>query len=247
MSRLAREPDAVAAREEGSARRGARRGSHRRTLGEWFVRGAGLGLGVLLVVVVTMVVQSAMNVVVLVFLSILLAAAIDPLVMAVRSRINVSRVKVVLGVYVGLVALSIVLALLLVPAAVNQLTELSARLPALTDESRAWRRHCSPRSSGPHCRGSSTRSRQASCEAAWRLPMPRPSSRTGPSAADAVISVITIFTLVFFWLISRETMQRFGLSMLPLARRQPVRLAWTHGSAHGARVRGQLTPCSRSA
>src|SRR6188508_2572437 len=82
-----------------------RRGSHRRTLGEWVVRGAGLGLGLLVVVIVTLVVQASMGVVVLVFLSVLLAAAIDPLVMAVRSRINVSRVKIVLGVYVLLVVL----------------------------------------------------------------------------------------------------------------------------------------------
>jgi predicted PurR-regulated permease PerM len=55
------------------------------------------------------------------------------------------------------------------------------------------------------------------------------------------LTVVTLFTLVFFWLISRETMQRFGLALLPLSRRQGVRGAWNAMEARmGYWVRGQL-------
>jgi hypothetical protein len=50
-----------------------RRVSHRSILGLWSVRGAGLGIGLLIVAIVALTAQAAMNVLVLVFVSILLA------------------------------------------------------------------------------------------------------------------------------------------------------------------------------
>ena len=64
--------------------------SPRGELGRWTVRGAGLGIGLVLVLIVALVAQAAKGVLVLVFFSILLAAAIDPLVSAVRDRIHIS-------------------------------------------------------------------------------------------------------------------------------------------------------------
>jgi predicted PurR-regulated permease PerM len=127
---------------------GGRGGSHRSDLGRWIVRGAGLGTGLLIVLIVALMAQAAINVLVLVFVSILLAAAIDPLVVAVRDRINVSRGKVILGVYLLLVVIAVLLAFLVVPAAVNQLSELSARLPDLLEESRAWAEPLEPAAVG---------------------------------------------------------------------------------------------------
>jgi predicted PurR-regulated permease PerM len=214
----------------------------RRALGAWTVHGAGLGLGLLVVAIIAFVVQASMGVVVLVFLSLLLAAAIDPLVMAVRSRINLSRVTIVLGVYVLLVILSIVLALLLVPATVNQLTELSARLPDLTAESKAWAESLQPEVLGTTLSRLIDTLETSLVRGGVAAPDPETIVEIGLSAADAVITVITIFTLVFFWLISRETMQRFSLSMLPQSRRQSVREAWNEIEARmGYWVRGQLT------
>jgi len=215
--------------------------SNRGDLGRWTVRGAGLGIGLLLVALVAMVAQRAMNVLVLVLVSILLAAAIDPLVRGVRERVHLSRVKVVLGVYIVLVVIAVLLALLVVPAAVNQLTELSARLPDLLAESRTWAASLDPAILGTTLTRlldtlETTLTRGGSSGAD-----PQDLVEIGLTAADVALTVMTLFTLVFFWLISRETMQRFGLSLLPLAQRKGVRGAWNAMEARmGQWVGGQL-------
>ena len=223
------------------ARARKRRSSQRNVLGRWTVRGAGIGIGLLLVAIVALVAQAAMNVLVLVFVSILLASAIDPLVTTVRDRINVSRGKVVLGFYLVLVALAVAMAFLVVPAAINQMTELSARLPELLAESRAWAATLDPAVAGTTVvrlldvleaslvRGGLT---EVDPEAIVDL---------GLTAADIALAIMTLFTLVFFWLISRETMQRFGLALLPMGRRGSVRGAWNAMETRmGYWVRGQL-------
>lgn len=215
--------------------------SHRGELGRWTVRGAGLGIGLLIVAMVAMVAQAGKGVLVLVFFSILLAAAIDPLVSAVRDRIHVSRGKVILGVYIALVVVAVLLALLVTPAAVNQLTELSARLPQLLTESRRWAETLQPAELGTTIarlldtlETTLTRGGFINVDADTLVDL-------GLTAADAALTVVTLFTLVFFWLISRETIQRFGLSLLPLPRRQSVRLGWNQVERRmGYWVRGQL-------
>jgi predicted PurR-regulated permease PerM len=232
---------ATGARSKPSRPARSSRPSQRGELGRWAIRGAGLGIGLLVVAIVALMAQAAMNVLVLVFVSILLASAIDPLVTAVRDRINVSRGKVVLGVYVALVVIAVLLALLVVPAAVNQLTELSSRLPDLLAESRAFAEDLEPAVAGTTLmrlldtleatlvRGGVT---NASPDALVEL---------GLTAADVALTIVTLFTLVFFWLISRETMQRFGLALIPMARRRAVREAWNAMEARmGYWVRGQL-------
>ena len=63
----------------------------------------------------------------------------------------------------------------------------------------------------------------------------------GLTAADIALAIMTLFTLVFFWLISRETMLRFGLALLPMGRRGSVRGAWNAMETRmGYWVRGQL-------
>jgi predicted PurR-regulated permease PerM len=234
-----------AAAPSSSSSRGAatrrRRTSHRRDLGRWAVRGAGLGIGLLLVAIVALMAQAAMNVLVLVFVSILLASAIDPLVTAVRDRIAVSRGKVILGVYVFLVVIAVILALLVVPAAVNQLTELSARLPSLLAESRAWAETLEPTVIGTTLTRLLDTLEASLTRGGFTEAKPEALVELGLTAADVALTVVTLFTLVFFWLISRETMQRFGLAMLPLGRRQGVRGAWNAMEARmGYWVRGQL-------
>ena len=71
---------------------------YRSELWRWSIRGAGLAMGVLVVLVAALVLRSAADVIVLMIVSILLAAALDPVVGGVRSRVGLSRVKVILGV-----------------------------------------------------------------------------------------------------------------------------------------------------
>ena len=59
--------------------------------------------------------------------------------------------------------------------------------------------------------------------------------------ADAIVSVITVLTLVFFWLTGHQRLQRFVLAQLPAARRAGVRDGWNEVEARmGLWVRGQL-------
>lgn len=230
-------PGAAATAEREPPRKASQRGE----LGRWTVRGAGLGLGLLIVAIVALVAQAAKGVLVLVFFSILLAAAIDPLVTRVRDRIHVSRGKVILGVYIALVIVAVLLALLVTPAAVNQLTELSSRLPELLAESRRWAETLQPAEVGTTVsrlldtlETTLTRGGFTDVDADTLVDL-------GLTAADAALTVVTLFTLVFFWLISRETIQRFGLSLLPLPRRQSVRMGWNQVERRmGYWVRGQL-------
>jgi predicted PurR-regulated permease PerM len=214
--------------------------SQRGALGRWTVRGAGLGIGLLIVAIVATMAQAAMNVLVLVFLSILLASALDPLVTTVRDRIHIARGKVILGVYLALVALAVLLALLVVPAAMNQLTQLSSRLPALLKESRTWAETLDPAIGATLTRVLDTLETTLARGGLTDVD-PEAIVKLGLTAADVALTVLTLFTLVFFWLISRETMQRFGLALLPMARRGSVRAGWNAMEARmGYWVRGQL-------
>jgi predicted PurR-regulated permease PerM len=63
----------------------------------------------------------------------------------------------------------------------------------------------------------------------------------GLTAADAIISAITILTLVFFWLTGHQRLQRFLLALLPADHRAGVREGWNEvESRMGLWVRGQL-------
>ncbi len=208
----------------------------------WAVRGTGLGVGLLLVVVLAMVADASLDVVVVVLISVLLAAAIDPLVGWVRSRVAISRVKIILSIYLLLVLLATLLVLLVVPVAINELTMLSTRAPQLIAEGRAWAQDFEP-----SVIGTTVDRLIGTLEFSLRrggitAPDPETVVEFGLTAADVAIAVVTVITLVFFWLVSRETIQRFALSLLPLPKRASVRLAWNEIEQRlGYWFRGQLT------
>ena len=74
----------------------------------------------------------------LVAISILLAAGLEPAVGWVRGRTILSRSGTILLVYIGFMVLVVILLFLIVPAAINQLTEFSNRLPVLLADLRAF-------------------------------------------------------------------------------------------------------------
>lgn len=215
---------------------------HRGELWRWSVRGAGLAVGVLVVLVTALVLRSAMDVIVLMIVSILLAAALEPVVDGIRSRAGISRVKVILGVYVALILLTTLLVILFVPAAVGQLSHLSTQLPDLIADGRAWAADLEPAIVGTTLEGLIGTLEATFMRSGVTGPDPETVVEVGLTAADAVITVITVITLVFFWLISRETMQRFALSLLRLDHRASVRSAWDEIEGRmGYWLRGQLT------
>jgi predicted PurR-regulated permease PerM len=63
----------------------------------------------------------------------------------------------------------------------------------------------------------------------------------GLTVAEAVVSVVTVLALVFFWLLEHARIQRFVLAFLPSQRRGGAREAWNEiENRLGLWVRGQL-------
>ncbi len=117
----------------------------RRDALRWLVRGFGFALGVLIVAVLAGGVVLAGQVLILVFVAVLLASALEPLVGRVRARVPLPRAVTILLVYLAFFASVIVLAFLVVPAAINQFNDLAARLPPFLDQAREWAATLQPR------------------------------------------------------------------------------------------------------
>ena len=96
--------------------------------------GAALGIGVVALLV------AGIQVVVLVFLALLLASGLDPLIHRIRNHLSLRRGAALLLVYAIFFILVAGLALLVVPGAVNQFNNLGNSIRPLLDDSRTWRR-----------------------------------------------------------------------------------------------------------
>jgi len=66
--------------------------------------------------------------------------------------------------------------------------------------------------------------------------------QVGAAAAEAAVSVATLLTIIFFWLMEHARIQRYLLAYLPAERRAGTRDAWNEVETRlGLWVRGQLT------
>ena len=205
----------------------------------WFARGTGLAAGALVVIGLAQGLIGAAGVLLLVFFAILVASALRPIVDRLRSLLPVGRGWAILLVYVAFFAAVTGVAFLLIPLIVSQGQQLIAELPDVGDRARAWSQGLRP-----HELATSV---GALIDAAQRAlaggPAPAPGQvvSAGLGLADAIVSVVTILALVFFWLTERQRLQRFALSFLPGDRRAGVREAWNIVELRlGGWVRGQL-------
>lgn len=208
---------------------------------QWSARGAGLGAGLLAMAALATILLSSAHVLVIVLVSLLLAMGLEPFVGWVRGRIGLPRGATVLLVYAVFLVLVVALVLVIVPAAIAQLTDFSTRLPQLLDDLRTW--------AGTLGEGflSNTMVRLIDTvdkglgSPSTTPPDPEAIVAAGLTAADAIISAITILTLVFFWLTGHQRLQRFVLALLPADHRAGTRAGWNEvESRMGLWVRGQL-------
>lgn len=211
----------------------------RAELGTWAVRGAGLAIGVAIVVGLLWLGFAASSVLVLLFIAVLLAAALEPIVDRIRARIPMRRGWTILLVYAGFVAVVIAFALLVVPAAVAQGIEVMNSLPAFFVEARTWAAQLQPPILG--------RAASTLIASAQQLigPASQPEAEqiieVGGVVAELAISVGALLTLTFFWLVEHARLQRYALAFLPAARRAGARDAWNEMEGRlGMWVRGQL-------
>ncbi len=205
----------------------------------WAARGAGLAVGVGLIFVLASLVVASREIVLLVFIAVLLGAALEPVVATIRARTGIGRGLSILIVYAAFLAGVIAIAIFIVPAAVVQLGAALSRLPQFLDQVRAWSTQLRPEALAEGI-GSLIDAVQAPF-----LPGPPPTPESVLEVSLVVGQVagalITLLALVFFWLTERSRLQRYALAFMPAHRRAGIRDAWNEVEARlGLWVRGQL-------
>ena len=206
----------------------------------WFSRGVGFVGGGLLAYGVANGFIGASGVVLLFFFALLLASALEPLVARLRSGLPVARGAALLLVYTGFLATALVIVLLIVPGALNQVGDLSAALPAALGRAKDTSQNLQPEA----LRTSLGAIIDAAIKAIKSGPAPGAGQvvSVGLAVVNVAVSAATILTLVYFWMTERARLQRFALSFLPSERRGGVREAWNEVEERlGDWVRGQLT------
>lgn len=204
----------------------------------WTIRGAGLAVGIAFVLALAFVGAAAGRVLLLVFVAIVLASALEPIIGWIRSHVGLRRGLTILLVYAAFFVTVVGLAFVVVPSAINQFNTIVAGLPPLIERAHEWANSLRPRGLG-------TSMNALIDEAAKFLKPVAPDSdavvEVGVTVAEAIISVATILTIVFFWLIEHARLQRFALAFVPAERRAGAREAWNEVENRlGMWVRGQL-------
>ena len=207
----------------------------------WFVRGVGLAFGVALTVVVLYGLVLSARVLVLVFIALLLASGVEPLIERIRTNSPLGRGATLLLVYAAIFAGVALVALLVVPSAVVQFSDLGARITPLLDSAREWARSVEPHALSVSLVGL--------VDTVARVLVPTGAAAAGAdqlialglSFAEVVINTIAVLTMIYFWLTERARLQRFFLALVPADKRGGAREAWNEMELQlGAWVRGQL-------
>jgi predicted PurR-regulated permease PerM len=207
----------------------------------WALRGMGLALGVALVYALVLVGIAAARVFLLIFIAILLASALEPMLGWLRERLPiVGRAGTIIVVYLTFFVTVVGLAFVVVPAAIGQAERILADLPPFFEQARA-----SAEQIRPAALATSLTALIDSVSAALRPPeAPDPDVvvEVGTTVAELVATLATLLTVVFLWLVERPRLQRYVLAFLPAGQRAGARSAWNDVELRlGLWVRGQLT------
>jgi predicted PurR-regulated permease PerM len=206
----------------------------------WTIRGMGLALGAAIVYGLIQLGAAAGGVLLLFFISILLASALEPIVGLIRDRLPLGRGATILVVYVAFFVAVVGLAVIVVPAAIGQGQKILATLPAFLDTIRSW-----AGTLRPAILGKSVIELTNSVQSVVAQPAkadPNQVVTVGAAAVETAVSLATLLTIVFFWLLEHARIQRYLLAYFPADRRAGVRNAWNEVETRlGLWVRGQLT------
>ncbi len=211
----------------------------RQDLTPWTIRGMGLAIGVAIVVALIGLAVAAGGVLVLLFVAILLASALEPIVGLIRDRLPLGRGATILVVYAAFFVTVVGLAFIVVPKAISQGQEIVASLPAFLDSVRSW-----ASTLRPPILGQSVTELADSVEGILSQstkPDPNQVVEVGATAAEAAVSLATLLTIVYFWLVQHARLQRYLLAFFPAELRAGARDAWNEVETRlGLWVRGQL-------
>lgn len=209
-------------------------------IGSWITRGAGAAIGVAIVLGAIALAVAASKVVALFFVAVILASGLQPVIGWMRGHLPIGRAPAILVVYGLFLAIVAVMALVVLPAAIAQFERTLAALPPLFERARAWAAEIRPIGIG---RGIIALVDGAA--ALFRPTGPAPSSgqvvQLGLTVAEALTSVVTLLTVVYFWLTEHARLQRYALAFVGADRRARVRHVWNQAETRlGMWVRAQL-------
>ena len=208
--------------------------------GRSVVRGAGLAFGVALVAGLLFVGLRAINVLLLVFIAVILASGLQPFIAWIRGHLSLGRGPTILLVYGVFLAAVIGMAVVIVPGALTQFERVTASLPPFFDRARGWAGTLRP--------SGLASSLTALIDAAARTlrpsnadPAPGQAVQLGLTVAETITTVLTLLTVVYFWLTEHARLQRYALAFVPQPRRKRARDVWNAAETRlGMWVRGQL-------
>jgi len=208
--------------------------------GRAVVHGAGLAFGAALIVAILLVGLAAINVLVLVFVAVILASGLQPFIAWIRGHLPLGRGPTILLVYGLFLAAVVGMALVVVPAALTQLERVIASLPPFFERAREW-----ASSVRPTGLASSLTALIDAAAQTLRVPPGPPAGlnakQVGLSVAQAIMSILTLLTVVFFWLTEHARLQRYALAFVPQHRRKRAHDVWNAAETRlGMWVRGQL-------
>ena len=209
----------------------------------WVSRGMGLAIGILVVIGVVQLGIAASHVLLLLFLGILFASALEPMVGWLRDHFPLSRVGTILVVYLAFFIVVVGMALLVVPAAFNQAQRILASLPPVVEEVRAWAATLRPvaLSTSITALVDSVAEFLIPAPAAAETPSPTTVVKVGSAVAEGAVFLVSLLAIVFFWLVEHARVQRYSLAFVPAHRRAGARDAWNEIETRlGLWVRGQL-------
>lgn len=205
----------------------------------WMIRGMGLALGAVIVYGLVQLGIAAGNVLLLLFVSVLLASALEPMIGWLRERLRMGRVGTILVVYLAFFVVMLAMAFVVLPAAVNQGQKIIASLPPFFEQVRVWAADLRPVALST----SITALVDSVAEIFAPAPPPDPDEvvEVGTAVAEAAVFLFTMLAIVFFWLVEHARLQRYTLAFLPAHRRAGARHAWNEIETRlGLWVRGQL-------
>jgi predicted PurR-regulated permease PerM len=211
----------------------------RSEIAPWTIRGLGLALGVAIVYALIQLGLAAGNVLLLVFIAVLLAAALEPIVGWLRERLPLGRAGTILVVYATFFVAVLGLAFIVVPAAISQGARILADLPPFFDELEASAENLRPAALA----NSITALIDSISSTFAPAPPPDPDEvvEVGTAVAEAVASLATLLAIVFFWLVEHARLQRYALAFFPAEQRPGARETWNDIETRlGLWVRGQL-------
>ena len=196
------------------------------------------GLVLLALFVAAYLLWRVQDVLFLLFLAILLATAIDPIVNRLR-RGRFTRGSGVLVVYTAIVLVIGLPTYVLAPSIASQASAFIEELPDRLQRLRPYLEHVQPRA----LQGLALSTLDNAIQTVQTPERPPESQlvEAGATAAHTLVSFLTVFVLAFYWMIERASIKRAVLRAVPPRHARGVNSVWLEVEEKlGGWVRGQL-------